>query len=78
MKNLFRKNNNTNTWILATVAGAITVGVGAYLYFLKNKAQDDNAPADDHRATDYLEARLPKKHKKRTDHHELENLVANN
>jgi hypothetical protein len=73
MKNPFKQNDNTSTWIFAAIAGAITVGVVAFLYFKKN---EENAEEDDDHTTEYLQLRVPKKRKQRTDVHELEDIVA--
>lgn len=73
MKNPFKNNDNTSTWIFAAVAGAITVGVVAFLYF---KKKENDAEEEEH-TTDYLQVRIPKK-RKRSDVSELEDIVAQN
>jgi hypothetical protein len=75
MKNPFKQNDHTGTWVIALVAGAITAGVAAWLYFKKNGGEHNGT---ENHATDYLQIRIPKKHKQRTDLHELEDIVAHN
>lgn len=74
MKNIFKRNDNTSTWIAAAIAGAITIGAVAYLYFRK---REDEAAEDDDHAADYLQVRMPKK-RKRSDVADLEDIAAQN
>ncbi len=73
MKNPFKHNDNTSTWIFAAVAGAITVGVVTFLYF---KKKEYDAEEEEH-VTDYLQVRIPKK-RKRSDVSELEDIASQN
>ena len=76
MKNPFIKEDDESTVLIIGVAiGAIAVGALTFIY-LSRKAQLKAAAEElKAHAKDYLEKKAPKKHKLKTDIHELQNIA---
>ena len=80
MKNPFVKEDDTSLVIVAVAVGAILAGAIAYLYSKKNgnpfsKKIADVAEEGKEHATDYLKKKSHHLKKKKTDLHEIEDIV---
>lgn len=80
MKNPFDKEDDKSLVIIAVSVGAILAGAIAYLYakrtgFSFNKKIAEVTEEGKEHATDYLKKKTPHLKKKKTDLHEIEDIV---
>ncbi|CAM3672686.1 hypothetical protein MUGA111182_02460 [Mucilaginibacter galii] len=80
MKNPFEKEDDKSLVIVAVSVGAILAGAIAYLYakrtgFSLNKKVNEVIEEGSEHATDYLTKKVPHLKKKKTDLHEIEEIV---
>jgi uncharacterized protein HemX len=74
MKNLFKREDNTDLIVGAIIAGALAAGAGIWFYLRGKRAAEAKAYRHEH-AQDYLKAKTKKKKKHKSDVEELQNLV---